>query len=139
MKEILKKFLYINIVLLITSFLTQIFSNKTEFINVDGVMYPIYLHIENYVLITLTLVTALYLLIHLIKSFVKSKNYYLLSLTVIYILLSIVLIPFVLDQTTYSDFVGLHIDKFIGLLFMLVAFVNLIMSGVLLIFNRRSL
>ena len=136
--------IYISLfLLLISSFLTLFFSNKTEF-NMEGhIMNATYLNIENYILMLISVLIIAYYLISQINMFLKEKNKYYLSMIIINVLLLLILSPYVIGQTTYSDFIGLHIDKFIGLLFLLFSITNLIILSLIfliiyLVKNRKN-
>ena len=119
--------IYISLfLLLISSFLTLFFSNKAEF-NMEGdVMNATYLHIENYALMLMTVLIIAYYLISQIYMFLKEKNKYYLLMSITNVLLLLVLSSYVIGQTTYKDSIGLHIDKFIGLLCLFFSIINLI-------------
>ena len=131
------------ILLLIFSFLTLFFSNKAEF-NMEGyVMNATYLHIENYILISISILIIAYYIISQIYMFIKEKNKYYLSMSIVNILLLLGLSPFILGQTTYEDFVGLHVDEFISFLFLLFSVINIIVLSLIfliihLVKNRKN-
>ncbi len=117
--------------LLISSFLTLFFSNKTEFNIKDNIMNATYLHIENYLLITISTLIFIYFIISQIYTFFKEKNKYILLIIILNSLLLLGLSPLLYGQSVYDDFIGLHIDKFIGLLFLLLSVINLIILSIL--------
>jgi len=124
--------IYFSLVLLLgSSFLTLFFSNKTEFNIEDHILRATYLHVENYILIIISTLILIYFIISQIFTFFKEKNKSFLLMFVLNILLLFGLSPFVYGQTFYSDFIGLHIDKFVGLLFFLLSIINLVVLSIL--------
>ncbi len=106
-------------------------------------MNATYLHIENYILMWVSILIIAYFIISQIYMFFKEKNRYYLLMLITNILLLIGLSPYVLGQTTYEDFIGLHIDEFIGLLFLLFSIINLIALSLIfliihLVKNRKK-
>ncbi len=136
--------IYINlIILLMFSFLILFFSHTAEFDMEGYVMNATYLHIENYILMVISILIIVYYLVCQIYTFFKEKNKYYLSMSIINILLLFGLSPYILGQTFYSDLIGLHIDKFIGLLFLMFSIINLIVLSLIFLImhfvkNRKN-
>lgn len=119
--------IYISLfLLLVFSFLTLFFSHEAEYSMKNGVMYATYLHIENYILMAISILIIAYYLISQIYMFFKEKNKYYLLMFITNIVLLFILSPYFAGHTSYNDSIGLHIDNFVGLLFLLFSVINLI-------------
>lgn len=120
--------------IIIISFLTLLFSNMGEmtyFTDEDGhiINYKKYLYTENYILMGILVLLALYFFICLVYGVFKDKNYP-KRILIINIILLLLLTPLVAIFTFYSDFIGLHIDQFLGGLFLILGIINILIFAV---------
>jgi hypothetical protein len=89
-------------------------------------LHASYLSFENYLLMTLTVIAGLYYLATMLVLAARSLMPAWQSLLVVgaSILLGAVLTPIVLGWTYYQDYVGVHADRFIAVLTLLVVLAN---------------
>lgn len=87
--------------------------------------YQVYLDLENYILMGILIILSLYFIICILKE----ENYrrFFLSYNII---LFILLIPLAYLFTSYRDIVGLHIDRFLGVIIISLGIINLIVFSI---------
>ena len=97
----------------------------------DGhvVNYKKYLYTPNYIAMGLLLLFALYFFVCLVYSVAKQKNYP-KSLLITNIILFVVLAPITAMFSSFRDMIGLHIDMFLGYLFLYLGIINFIIFAI---------
>lgn len=138
------------IIIILLAFLTLRFSHQATFI--EGEMYnslrnvttpyiyATYLYVENYILMSLLFLACAYFFFSFIYSIFWEKIY---GKKYLFILLFELLLFFgfyyyVLGRTSYLDTIGIHVDKFWGLMLMLMGAINLIALLAILLFGKLA-